>query len=119
MTMKKYALIVVMMVALIAFAGLGTDTVEAGNKFAPVHPPTCVKVLNSSFAGGDFYELQCTDSGNDIISVQVKANVKYMLDWNASSVTLLVPIERPNDTPVYASWSVTDKNGSVVSGLLP
>ena len=118
MTMKKYALIVVVMVALIAFAGLGTDIAEAGNKFAPVHPPTCVKVLNSSFAGGS-YELQCTDSGNDIISVQVKSNVKYMLDWNASSVTLLIPTDQPNDLAVYASWSVTDKNGSVVSGLLP
>lgn len=120
MNTKKYLLIVALMVALVALAGLGADVAEAGGigKTAPTHPPVCSKVLYSDFTGS-YYELQCTDSGNDIIGVYVKATVKYTLDWDASTVTLRVPTQQANDQAVYLFWQVSDQAGARVSGTLP
>ncbi len=119
--MKKYLLIVALMVAVVALLGLGADVAEAGaiNKIAPTHPPQCVKIYGTDRAD-NYIELQCTDSGKDIAGVQVMAGsgVKYTLNWDATSVTLRVYPD-PKADRILLSWNVYDIAGTRVMGTLP
>jgi hypothetical protein len=120
--MKKYLLIVALMIAVVALVGLSADVAQAGGsrKTAPTHPPVCVKVLNADFVG-DYYELQCTDPGNDIATVEVKSSIKYDLTWDETFVTLRAYAPDPSlpTDSILVFWTVTDKLGSKVSGTLP
>ncbi len=123
--MKKYLLIVALMVAVVALVGLGADVAQAGgiSKTAPTHPPVCVQVLSADYVG-DYIELQCTDPGNDIANVQVKSSIKYDLTWNQASAILRVypptsPQPFPSADRIFVFWTVTDSLGAKVSGTLP
>lgn len=115
MNTKKYLLVAVLMMALVALIGLGVDAAEAkgGGKTAPTHAPVCTKLYTN-----EYYELQCTDSGNDIIVATVKTDAKYTLDWDMKGVTLRVYVDPARDD-VRAFWHVQDSAGTLVSGTLP
>jgi len=118
--MKKYLLIVALMVAVVALLGLGADVAQAGaiSKIAPTHPPKCVKIYGPD--SDNYIELQCTDSGKDIAGVQVMATsgVKYTLNWDATSVALRVYPD-PQTDQILLSWRVYDIAGTRVTGTLP
>ena len=112
MNTKKYLLVVALLVAFVALAGLGADVAQARGKFAP-HPPQCVKIISS-----EHYTLQCTDTGKDIVGVEVKSDAKYDLEWDATAVTVRLYPDPANDI-AFLNWTVIDDAGSSVSGTLP
>lgn len=107
------ALVVMAMMALSVNIALASSGINDPGSPTDNHPPECVRI--ESFAPG-VVGLQCSDAGRDIVSVDVKANVKYELKWNAEAVLLYVYIDAFDP---HANWVVKDKAGNVTAGHLP
>jgi len=119
MKQRKYV-VFTLVIVMMAFMVLSVSTVLAGDfdsstASSEEHPPVCVKGEMPPDAG-PWVLMECTDAGEDISNVSVKANTKYELEWNAAHVVLWVYADDFTDV---AFWVVEDKAGSVVSGRLP
>lgn len=118
MKQRKYVVLtlVIIMIAVIALSvntALAAGSGKTSPSPLPDHAPLCYKV--NSFAPG-VAELQCSDTGKDIVNVSVKTNAKYDLIWDDESVTLRVYVDTRD---AVAIWFVQDKVGNVTTGRLP
>lgn len=110
---KKYVVFLVALLIL-AFAAISVNSAfGAGfDKVPGQHPPICYRI--EWFAPG-VWGLECYDEGKDIVNVALMTNLKYELTWNEESVVLYV---YPTGKYSVAYWSVMDKDGSIISGVL-
>lgn len=118
MKQRKHV-VLIMALVMIAVIALSVNTALAGgierNKFSPSppsHAPVCYKV--ESFVPAPL-ELNCYDTGKDIIGVNVMTNMKYEVEWNADYVVIRF---FNTDKEGSAIYSIRDKAGNVTTGTI-
>lgn len=102
-------------IVVMAILALSVNTALAGSttRTTPLpdtHAPVCYRV--ESFAPG-VQQLECFDTGKDIVKVEVKSDSRYELEWNESNVILKV---YPDHKGAFTTWFVQDKMGSINTG---
>ena len=115
--MKAKSVIQLLLVLLLAMWAQSAEAAR-GPGFQPSaeHPPSCFIVPH--IVPGTF-ELNCLDTGKDIVDVQISYGGKYDLLWNNEVVILKVYYDvkdRLTGGNESISWMVCDKQGNMVHG---